>query len=268
MINADINQVPIEYEIGSIFGRECPPRHPWEPVVAMESHPWKIGNVIFTHVPKTGGTWLTRTLKKERMWDAVGDGHFPRRYLPEEFSRGCVVVAGTRHPLTWLRSWWTYHLKEVSKIKGKLARLAATFDALESKFTPEQVRELEWRGFDFGSFYHEDWWVFLDRVVKYRPDAWSCMMEFFTATTDVTEMETIVVHQENLKEDFAAVVDVYCPDRPELAGRIRKLGGRLNVTEDPHTDFHRIFPKGVMGAIKAANIDYIRRYGYETEIWG
>lgn len=63
-------------------------------------------DLVYIHMPKTGGTWVANVLLKLLQAKQVGDGHGPS--MPGE---GRVVFGTVRDPWTWYVSWWLHALR-------------------------------------------------------------------------------------------------------------------------------------------------------------
>ena len=74
--------------------------------------------MIFVHVPKTGGTWVTQAVKSAGVdaWapDPPEGSHGPAPFhasLREVAAGDRLSVAFVRHPLDWWRSYWSHRMR-------------------------------------------------------------------------------------------------------------------------------------------------------------
>jgi len=74
--------------------------------------------MVFIHVPKTGGTWLTHAVSAAGVAVAAPDPEGGRSYSPHGHAdlrdtgvTGRVSVAFVRHPLDWWRSYWGHRMR-------------------------------------------------------------------------------------------------------------------------------------------------------------
>lgn len=72
--------------------------------------------LLFLHIPKTGGVWLSHVLAKLGFrWTMVGHQHscFPQllQCRDAEWFRSRFIFTMIRHPLTWYQSRWAFRVK-------------------------------------------------------------------------------------------------------------------------------------------------------------
>jgi len=83
--------------------------------------PVLIGNKVFFHMPKTGGTWVERYLVQElggTVYAQLG-GHAPAELLPLHLRKGKILFGTARHPVEWYASWYLHAINN-SKFREQL----------------------------------------------------------------------------------------------------------------------------------------------------
>jgi hypothetical protein len=114
-------------------------------------------NMLFLHIPKTGGMWVRRVFEVLEIphWE-IGDqhSHFPRQgegsarllsFYSEEYYKTKFIFTFVRHPLSWYQSRWAFRIKH------------------------------GWRPMLHPLDYHcasNDFRMFMENVLKYRPTGW------------------------------------------------------------------------------------------------
>lgn len=68
----------------------------------------RIQNGVFLHIPKTGGTWLSKYFEEAGMiLDRTPLGHENGSQIPKKWARdNPISFCFVRHPMRWLRSYW------------------------------------------------------------------------------------------------------------------------------------------------------------------
>lgn len=102
-------------------------------------------NMVFIHVPKTGGTWITQAViaagVSVRGPDPLGDQSYSEHghaVLGEIAAGDRLSVAFVRHPLDWWRSYWGHRMRA-----GWDERNAVDATAASSDFNDFIVRALD-----------------------------------------------------------------------------------------------------------------------------
>lgn len=92
-------------------------------------------NMVFLHVPKTGGTWVTQAVQAAGVAalppssaGARGAGGDPHTSLSELSAGERLSVAFVRHPLDWWRSYWGHRMRAGWLVDSSLDRATASED--------------------------------------------------------------------------------------------------------------------------------------------
>jgi len=92
-------------------------------------------NMVFLHVPKTGGTWVTQAVQAAgvaalppSLAGAPGTGGDPHTSLSELAAGDRFSVAFVRHPLDWWRSYWGHRMRAGWLAESSLDRATASTD--------------------------------------------------------------------------------------------------------------------------------------------
>lgn len=104
--------------------------------------------LVFLHIPKTGGVWVTFALKRALQTSMIGQqhSHFPQllQLYEEEWYRQRYIFTMIRHPITWYQSRWAFRVKHGWRLGHPLDFHCSTND------------------------FHS----FVESVLKFKPDGW------------------------------------------------------------------------------------------------
>lgn len=158
-------------------------------------------NIIFVHVPKTGGTsiaeWLTTNCngKKGRRV------HHPLSELKKEFNKDAFSFTVVRNPWDRLLSYYVY-IKKTTENRLNDALLGKLKKSNKLKKTPaylSETLELLNKGFEY--FIKNDWvWTRTNMSISHQ--------------TDIAEGVDLILKFENLTEDFKkiqTIMNCYLP---------------------------------------------------------
>jgi hypothetical protein len=91
--------------------------------------------MVFIHVPKTGGTWVTQAVQAAGVTpygpDPLGDQHYSAHGhadLADAGADGRLSVAFVRHPLDWWRSYWGHRMRAGWESDHAIDSVAASDD--------------------------------------------------------------------------------------------------------------------------------------------
>lgn len=203
---------------------------------------------IFTHVPKTGGTWLAEAVRRAGLvQESLGPVHATPRELKshQSYVPRPVTFAIVRHPATWYASLWAHRMDENwCEISARdwfspasLERWALLTDRCKSRSFPE----------------------FVERCVEAFPDGWLSALYDTYITPGTT-----VGRFENLVDDTIAI--------------LRRAGERFDETIIRGTEpqnvrgavrkHHRrtIFTPSLLELIYASERRSYARFGYEEQL--
>lgn len=210
---------------------------------------------VFIHVPKNGGTWVSKALKATGLWRCrIGYKHstpemvndiwcFHRsRYIKHWFIRPDVTPGRLRHafkfgfvrnPLSWYESWWKFMM-------GKWHPWET------GRWHPQ--RPIDECGDD-------DFNIFLSNVLRVRPGYVTEMYGWYTQGL------AFVGKNENLTKDLITVLHTLNEVFDE---QIVRTLHRVNVSV-PNRDAPRWDP-GLLRKIIASESVGIERYGYGDDV--
>ena len=105
--------------------------------------------VLFMHIPKTGGVWLSYAMRRAGMQPIMlghQHNHFPQllQLHDEEWYKKYFIFTMIRHPLTWYQSRWAFRVKHGWRLGHPLDLNCAS----------------------------NDFHVFMDNILRYKPDGW------------------------------------------------------------------------------------------------
>lgn len=105
-------------------------------------------DMVFLHIPKTGGMWVSNILRRISQVSIIGHehNHFPQllQMYDEEWYKRRYIFTMVRHPITWYQSRWAFRVKYGWKAGHPLDFNCATND------------------------FHS----FVESVLKYKPSGW------------------------------------------------------------------------------------------------
>jgi hypothetical protein len=175
-------------------------------------------NVLFVHIPKTGGCWVRYALDKvdvkyRHARPKKGYGyHFPPHQCADEFEAMFTFV---RHPLSWYESWWKYQVGAWKQFAPGLWHPQRCLDELQDD--------------DFNS------WV--TRVMNVQPAYVTRMYEWFLGPPlqDCVSRRIEVGRTETIQDDLRKILrDLGIVDVDP-----RKLDlPRVNVSAGPQPEWH------------------------------
>ena len=204
------------------------------------------------HVPKTGGTWIRRSLKK-----AYGPIIFiPERnkysHPPLEMMQKLYpdmpkfTIAFVRNPLTWWQSYWTFRVEttwgdKVRKTRQKQGRFCA-------HPIIQKTSELD------AKCKHGDFNAFMYNVLKYYPGHCSNLYEIYIGTPK--DQVSYVGRFENLVDDTVTALNVAGENFEE--SKLRKVGKQRFGKYKKSVEYDPDLKKKVIQAESKA----IHRFGY------
>lgn len=183
-------------------------------------------NVMFLHIPKTGGRWVTEAIKRldlkcvevGLMHGYINPSHDRYKYKDKtlaEWANECFVFSFVRHPFEWHRSYWAYTMgvRSVNKKNG-----------LEfwEKFEPNEVWHPTHGICDCASSEFE---LYLRKVIHKHRGFVTNMFNRYLYRPNGKRID-YVGKQENLEEDFMFVLETnnILYDRDKILG-INRVGG-------------------------------------------
>lgn len=215
--------------------------------------------ILYLHVPKTGGNWVTRVLRQEALvlgeighkhatWDAVcaRRTHGLRRRLdklnwrlrpaPGGLPAQPTVVCVVRHPLRWYESWFRYQTKHRWKDRGTQGDLRA------------------WHvNSDLNSCASTDFETFMRNVNRERPGYVSQLFARYTFNSACH-----VLRNESLAADLLAFLE----DHGVQVSRERILSAQ-RYGESPAMELE--WAPDVLAETVANERPAFRAYGYEPD---
>tara|TARA_R110000868_G_scaffold150227_2_gene373234 strand:- start:8105 stop:8749 length:645 start_codon:yes stop_codon:yes gene_type:complete len=88
--------------------------------------------LVFLHIPKTGGMWVSYAMKRAFDTSMVGHqhSHFPQllQLYDEKWYKQRFIFTMVRHPITWYQSRWAFRVKHGWRIGHPLDFACATND--------------------------------------------------------------------------------------------------------------------------------------------
>lgn len=104
--------------------------------------------LVFLHIPKTGGVWVSYALRKTGEYSMIGHqhSHFPQllQLYDEEWYKQRYIFTMIRHPITWYQSRWAFRVKHGWRLGHPLDFNCST----------------------------NDFHAFVENVLKFKPDGW------------------------------------------------------------------------------------------------
>lgn len=80
--------------------------------------PLLVGNKIYVHMPKTGGSWVARFLGGQHGTQFLGTGgHMPAKLLKGHQMKDRILWGTIRDPWSWYLSWYHHGMKAVQNRK-------------------------------------------------------------------------------------------------------------------------------------------------------
>jgi hypothetical protein len=141
--------------------------------------------IVFIHVPKTGGGWVTEAMKAAGIrQERIGDMHHLGK--DEVDLQGRFAFAFVREPLSWYGSAWNFR----RRIWKEKATETPELEIPEAEFPDE------WFAMDFPDF--------LDKVINDRPGYLSRYYEHFVGPPN--SPIDFIGRYENLVEDVVSAL--------------------------------------------------------------
>jgi len=89
-------------------------------------------NMIFLHIPKTGGSWFKQALYRAEIdFENLYDQHVPIQYLinhMDEDLNDKYIFSIVRHPITWYQSRWCFRIRHGWHVEHPLDNKCASND--------------------------------------------------------------------------------------------------------------------------------------------
>lgn len=181
--------------------------------------PTRTDKFIFYHIPKTGGMWVSKSLRRGGLaaenWRGKVNTSFSRmgldrdhttpRDTPEWFKKDRFSFCHVRHPVTWYKSFWCHRMR-----RSMLAR---------GKSTPRQKEFI----LDAVDIWNNDFQKFMTNVIDKYPNGFvSYLYQCYMVDTH----HDFIGRQENLVEDTIRAYKMAGQEFNEK--KVRKTG-RANV---------------------------------------
>lgn len=173
---------------------------------------------VFIHIPKTGGQWMRRVLKKydpEQTWYQIPDTHtLPKTLEGIEDQQWWTIV---RHPAEWLRSYWAHRCHESGATK---------------RFSVKQSKSEIWMTLCALTLPHMNWDLekFTLNVVTELPGLVSWFYHYYLAPN------VKAVRLDDVNEFLAQTFDIHNPqpklntskvkmkkELPEISPKMRRI---------------------------------------------
>ena len=141
-------------------------------------------NMMFYHIPKTGGNWITQVLKENNLIKRIlPEKHDTPEIIKRKYPKICPVKSFCfiRNPITWYESWFQYATMKRWRNWGKY------------KWHP--CKKLNGLG-------DKDFNNFIENVIEKRPSYLSILYDKYIEGCD------FIGKQENLENDLIEVLGI------------------------------------------------------------
>ncbi|SIS57531.1 hypothetical protein SAMN05421759_101516 [Roseivivax lentus] len=186
-------------------------------------------DIVYLHIPKTGGNWLTKILSdhdlvvasvshKHATYDLIAGqvrqakgGYFRRRVLPKGKLRYLAVV---RHPMRWYESWFKYQTSKEFRRWGQPGQ-AANWHVMSP------LNEIT----------DDDFNTFLDKITTRAPGFVSGMYAAYCAASGAH-----ILKNETIRDDLAAfnrAAGLGIPETAIFDSPAHGVSPRMTLTWDP-----------------------------------
>jgi len=209
-------------------------------------------NILFLHIPKTGGNWLKQVLADQGVViGSVGHKHAdfssvrvargrrPDRWLTDRVIRGAFlsrsprIFCVVRHPLGWYESWYRYQVSRRWPHWGTVGDLA------------------HWHvNADLNGFESDSFRSFMRRVNEESP---GYVTRLYGRYTDLSGAR--VLHQERLAEELVALLQGWGLD---IDGARIKRAERIGVSPAIETRWD----EDILAETLRNEAPALKRYGY------
>ena len=158
----------------------------------IKPRPYLLKHSAFIHTPKTGGSWVNKTLFDMGLYTQLGTGHLNKTDL----GLTCHCFTFVRQPVSWIKSMWAFQKRRFEQ--GKDSR-----DYYEDMFLKiiNHSPDIPDNPIAIVEFYHDNINVFIERLLKYQPNGINDYFKYFT------EGCTQVGKQETLSEDLIQILN-------------------------------------------------------------
>lgn len=220
------------------------------------------GNVVFLHIPKTGGSWVRHVLRKQGLVKMEFPDthpemnrlhHFPRFY-PLHFAKQSIKYRSTklarevrksykfcfvRHPHDWYESYWRY-------MKGRKWQIdEAPNGFLDSTWKPNTILQ------DYGG---DGFRQFMEGVLANHPGYLSQMYGWYSPPGEID----FVGRTESLVDDLLEALETAGIDVDEEAVRnTEKVNTSPRQIDRPEWD------EDLRDAVRRLEAPAFERFGYE-----